>query len=192
MSKKLNKNQKYLFDNIDKNNWREYINIDNLKIARENVGLSTREATKKICGNSLKDLVLMWEKEESYLTWKQLEKMGKEYNVNFWFFLQKETIKKEEDIPSFRSDNQNFDDSHLKKFIHYVRSRQSFLFEAIKNEGIGKNNLVGIGKKYNKDPIKMADFIREKIGYKVQLNKKDDYVFKVYSFFIRREWCFCF
>ena len=40
------------------------INKDNLKIARENMGLDTLSATKKI-SDSQKDLVLEWESGDS-------------------------------------------------------------------------------------------------------------------------------
>lgn len=179
MVKKSNQKQAYLSDDFDKNAWQKYINIGNLKIARENVGWSTIYATNKIFDTpQKKDRVAEWENGESIPTWKQLEKIGKKYDINFWFFLGKEVIAKEKDIPKFRSDNKNLDDLNLKKFIHYVRNRQSFLSEAVKSEGIGNNSLVGSGKRYDNDPVRMAEFIRHKIGYEVQVNKKASDVLK--------------
>lgn len=69
------------------------VNKDNLRIARENMGLDTTTASKKI-SQSKKNLVAEWESGESLPTWSQVAKLAKSYNVPELLFSQAKRFKK--------------------------------------------------------------------------------------------------
>ena len=73
------------------------INRDNLQIARGNIGLTTKDASKKITV-SKKDLVAEWENGDSLPNWTQVDKLAKLYNVSELLFFSKEFIKKHKTI----------------------------------------------------------------------------------------------
>ena len=64
--------------------WQQDINRTSLTIARQNVGLTTAEATKRVITKNPKDIdrVDLWEKAQAYPTYRQLEKLADTYNVN--------------------------------------------------------------------------------------------------------------
>ena len=79
----------------------KFINKENLKIARENIGISSQVASKKISG-SIKDTVTDWENGKSLPTWSQVTKLSKLYNISEFLFFSEELIKKQKSIPDYR------------------------------------------------------------------------------------------
>ncbi|MBP9686452.1 MAG: ImmA/IrrE family metallo-endopeptidase [Candidatus Doudnabacteria bacterium] len=144
------------------------INLDNLKIARENVGLSTLEASKKVT-TSKKDVVAGWESGGSLPTWSQIIKIAKTYNVSELLLLSETKIEKNKIIPDYRVGlNGGGGNEKVKKLINTVITRQRWLAEKYREEGWQKNQLQGSGK-YIDNPAKLAQFIIDKL----ELNLED-------------------
>ncbi len=75
------------------------INLRSLKIARENAGYSTLEATYKVVGkNSKTDRVREWENGEKAPTWKQLKAIAEAYQVNVFVLTNDEELEKNRHI----------------------------------------------------------------------------------------------
>jgi Zn-dependent peptidase ImmA (M78 family)/DNA-binding XRE family transcriptional regulator len=123
----------------------EFINRDNLKIARENSGLDTKGATKKI-SSSKEDIVLSWEKGESLPTWKQAEKLAVEYNISVLLFFSDKPIERHKIIPDYRSGLEGVDDTNVKKLLNVVVTRQKWLEKVAIESSRKKNELQGSGK----------------------------------------------
>ena len=77
------------------------INKENLKIARENIGLTTLSATKKISA-SKKDIVKEWENGESLPTWSQVSKLAQVYNLSELVFFSNKKLDRTKVIPDYR------------------------------------------------------------------------------------------
>ena len=143
----------------------QFVNIENLRIARENVGYSTRSVTDKVCSKGTKtDKILEWEESKSKPTWKQLEKLAKQYEVNKYLLTSSKKIKEKRGIPDFRKLDESSDVNKVKKFLNFLLDRQNFLESVIKDEKSGKNTLVGSGKHYI-NPEKLATYITDTINF---------------------------
>ena len=143
----------------------QFVNIENLRIARENVGYSTRSVTDKVCSKGTKtDKILEWEENKSKPTWKQLEKLAKQYEVNKYLLTSSKKIKEKRRIPDFRKLDESSDVNKVKKFLNFLLDRQNFLESVIKDEKSGKNTLVGSGKHYT-DPERLAAYITDTINF---------------------------
>jgi len=138
------------------------INKDNLRIARENMGLGTLAASEKISASE-KDLIAGWENGESLPSWSQVEKLAKLYNVPELLFFSNEIIQKNKAIPDYRVGINEENDEKVKKLINLVITRQKWLERFLKTEGYSKNRLQGSGKNLN-TPKQLAQFISEKLG----------------------------
>lgn len=138
------------------------VNKDNLRIARENMGLDTTTASKKI-SQSKKNLVAEWESGESLPTWSQVAKLAKSYNVPELLFFSGETIQKNKVIPDYRIGINEKNDEKVKKLINLVIVRQRWLERFLKSEGFSKNQLQGAGKNLN-TPKQLAQFIADRLG----------------------------
>lgn len=136
------------------------INNKNLQIARENVGLDSFSASKKI-SSSKKDIVILWEKGESLPTWSQITKLAKLYNVPELLFFSKDIIEKNKTIPDYRIGTNKSTDK-VKKLINLVITRQKWLERTLSEESYPKNTLQGSGKDI-RSPAQLADFIKEKL-----------------------------
>jgi len=136
------------------------INKDNLRIARENMGLDTLVASKKI-SSSEKDLIAEWERGDSLPTWAQVAKLSALYNVPELLFFSNEIIQKNKIIPDYRVGINQENDEKVKKLINLVVTRQKWLEKFLKDEGFSKNSLQGSGK--NLDAPQLAKFIAEKL-----------------------------
>ncbi|MCY3804581.1 MAG: ImmA/IrrE family metallo-endopeptidase [Candidatus Saccharibacteria bacterium] len=154
--------------------WRQDINFSNLKIARENIDLSTQEATHKINPKTKKDKVALWEagnitdKSPSY---KQLEKLADIYNISPFHLLMKENLEISKTIPAYRSTKIE-EGYYLKRFISLLKTRQNIIRYNMLLDKTSSNNLVGSGRNY-KDAESLAKFIISKIGYRIKdLNNK--------------------
>lgn len=143
----------------------KFINKDNLKIARENMGLVSFVASKKI-SSSKDDLVARWENGESLPTWSQVSKLSKLYNVPELLFFSKETIQKNKIIPDYRIGVSRENDERVKKLINLVITRQKWLEKFLKEDGFSKNKFQGLGKNID-NPKKLAEFIKEKLDINI-------------------------
>ena len=138
------------------------INRDNLRIARENMGLSTTAATKKI-SSSQKDFVAAWESGDSAPSWSQVAKLAKAYSVPELIFFAETKIEKHKLIPDYRVGADNESDEEVKKLVNLVVTRQKWLEKNLREEGWSKNELQGSGKRLS-DPQALAQYISEKLG----------------------------
>lgn len=136
------------------------INQKNLVIARENIGLDTLSASKKISTSKI-DLVFEWESGVSLPTWPQISKLAKIYDISELLFFSKETIKKNKIIPDYRVGQDMGGDDRVKKLINLVIKRQKWLEQKLNVER-KKNILQGSGK-HIQIPKQLAVFIKEKL-----------------------------
>jgi len=139
----------------------EFINKDNLKIARENVGMATLFVSKKL-SKSGNDLVLSWENGESLPTWSQVNKLSKIYDIPELVFFSKDLIKKNKIIPDYRIIQGIEDSERVKKLVNLVIKRQEWLEQRLKDERT-KNTLQGSGK-HLQSPSQLASLIKEKLN----------------------------
>lgn len=146
------------------------INRDNLQIARENIGLTTKDASKKIT-TSRRDIVAEWENGDSLPKWSQVSKLAEKYNVSELLFFSNETIKKNKTIPDYRIGADPKDDEKLQRLINLVVTRQKWLEKYVKEEGFTKNQLQGSGKNLNQ-PKELARLISEKLEISIDDIKK--------------------
>lgn len=145
----------------------KFINKRNLQIARENVGLDTLIASKKISTSKI-DLVSKWENGDSLPTWSQVNKLSKLYGVPELLFFSDESIQKNKIIPDYRVGPEQGDEEKIKKLTNLVIRRQKWLERKLQTEGIPKNNLQGSGKNIQ-SPEALANFIRD--GLDISLNQ---------------------
>lgn len=137
------------------------INLNNLRIARENIGLSSLEASKKVT-TSKKDVVAEWESGDSLPTWPQIIKLAKAYNVSELLLLSETKIERNKAIPDYRVGVRGGANEKINKLINTVITRQKWLEEKFREEGWQKNPLQGVGKSIN-DPAKLAQLIIAKL-----------------------------
>lgn len=139
----------------------KFINKRNLQIARNNMGLSTFDASKKI-SSSKKDIVAEWETGDSLPTWTQVEKLAKIYNISELIFFSNQEIEEYKKIPDYRVGVEKDEDKDVKKLINLVIKRQEWLEKKLKLEGFSKNKIQGSGRGIN-SPAKLAQFIKESL-----------------------------
>ena len=137
------------------------VNRDNLRIARENIGLSTTAATKQISA-SRKDLVAEWEVGTSTPSWSQISKLAKTYNISELLFFSNNAIERHRTVPDFRVSPHEGSDARVQKLVNLVMTRQAWLERRFKEAGYAKNALQGSGKNA-KTPQALARFIAEKL-----------------------------
>jgi Zn-dependent peptidase ImmA (M78 family) len=148
----------------------KFINKDNLRIARENIGLDVLVASKKIT-SSKKNLVYEWENGISLPAWSQVNKLSKLYGIPELLFFSKEIIKKNKSIPDYRVGQSIGNDDKINKLINLVVKRQKWLERELKKEGAQKNSLQGKGR-HIKSPAELAIFIKEKLNIDIGEIKK--------------------
>ncbi|KKR48792.1 MAG: hypothetical protein UT86_C0003G0121 [Candidatus Magasanikbacteria bacterium GW2011_GWC2_40_17] len=135
-----------------------FVNTNNLKIARENVGLDVYRASKNIAGTK-RDMVVLWESGQLLPTWKQLEKAAKVYNTSALLLVSKKNIKENKEIPDFRIGlHDDIEKDEVKKLIDLVLKRQGWLEQVYRKEGKNKNKLIGSGSKIG-NPKELAQHI---------------------------------
>ena len=137
------------------------INVNNLKIARENVGMDSRAASKKITAAD-RDIVAEWEGGKLLPTWAQLSKLAKLYSIPELLFLSKENIQTNKVIPDYRVGGGDEIDGNIKKLINFVIARQRWLEKFLKSEGVAKNSLQGSGRGL-RTPKQLAQLIKLKL-----------------------------
>ncbi|MFA5095700.1 MAG: XRE family transcriptional regulator [Candidatus Paceibacterota bacterium] len=148
----------------------KFINKENLKIARENIGIDSQVASKKI-SESVKDMVAEWEHGESLPTWSQVIKLSKLYNVSEFLFFSNEIIKKQKSIPDYRVGFDKKSNEKVKELINLILTRQKWLEGYVREEGFVKNKLQGSGKDLD-SPKKLAKLITEKLNIDITEFKK--------------------
>lgn len=146
------------------------INTVNLRIARENIGLDTVSASKKITA-SKRDLVAEWELGESLPKWTQVSKLAKVYNVPELLFFSGEVLDRHKTIPDYRIGANPKDDEKVRKLINLVVTRQKQLERYAREDGFAKNRLQGSGKGAG-SPKQLAGLIAEKLQIDVVEIKK--------------------
>ena len=149
--------------------WQQTINQTNLRIARENVGLSSLEATKKVFPKNPKgiDRVDSWEKAQTFPTYIQLEKLAYYYGLNVFQLMIKSNLKPTKKPAYFRTDKSvPVRDYNLYRFIDNLRLKQTVIKQNLKIDKASRHPLVGLGRDYL-DPAKLADLIRHKLGYNI-------------------------
>jgi len=144
----------------------KFVNKINLKIARENMGLDTLNASKMI-STSKNDLILEWENGKSLPTWAQVEKLSKIYNVSELMFFSNQKLDKYKKIPDYRVGVKEGSDKDVWKLINLTIKRQEWLENKLKSEGYSPNNIQGSGKNITQ-PLGLADFIKEKLNIKIE------------------------
>lgn len=138
-----------------------FINKENLRIARENIGLMTRVASDKI-SKSQEDIVFQFENGDNLPTWGQIRQLAKLYNISEILFFSKNTISKYKEIPDYRVGADNSEDTKVKKLVNLVISRQKWLENKLKEDGFKENGLQGSGKNIS-SPSNLAQFIYDKL-----------------------------
>lgn len=146
-----------------------FINEDNLKIARENVGMTTFFVSRKFT-KSGNDVVSLWEDGEVLPTWRQVNKLARIYNVPELVLFSKSLIKKNKIIPDYRVGQGIKDSERVKKLVNLVIRRQEWLERKLKEGGI-KNTLQGSGKRLQ-NPNQLALFIKERLSIDLDEIKK--------------------
>jgi Zn-dependent peptidase ImmA (M78 family) len=146
-----------------------FINVNNLKIARENVGMTTFFVSRKF-NKSDKDVVLSWENGELLPTWCQVDVLARAYNVPELIFFSNKTINKNKVIPDYRIIKNIEDSEKVKKLVNFVIRRQEWLERILKKDGV-KNKLQGSGKDV-KTPGKLAELIKNKLDINLDDIKK--------------------
>lgn len=137
------------------------INTANLRVARENIGLDTKVASRKIT-TSKQDFIAEWENGNSLPTWSQVDKLAKLYNVPELLFFSNETLAKHKAIPDYRIGADPKDDEKIQKLINLVVTRQKWLERYVKEDGFTKNQLQGSGKGLS-SPRQLANLIADKL-----------------------------
>jgi Zn-dependent peptidase ImmA (M78 family) len=146
----------------------KFINKTNLQIARENIGLSSLVASKKITSSKKdRDIISEWERGDSLPTWSQVSKLSKLYNIPEVLFFSKDVLPKNKAIPDYRVGVKNNGEERIQKLINFVISRQRWLEKKLKEEGGPKNKLQGSGKSYQ-SPEELATFIAQKLKIDIQ------------------------
>lgn len=144
----------------------EFINKYNLRTARENMGLDLVDASRKV-SHSKKNVVAQWESGESLPSWSQVLKLAKVYNVPELAFFSNDKIERNKQIPDYRINIDPINNEKVNKLINIVISRQKWLEKKLRDEGYGKNKLLGLGNKIS-DPKLLAQLISSKLKIEVQ------------------------
>ena len=121
------------------------INKENLKIARNNIGLISLSASKKILGSS-RGLIAEWENGEFLPTWTQVVKLSKLYNISELLFFSRELINVQESVPDYRIGSESRNEEKVRKMINLVMVRQNWLERHVKDGWPNENYLQGSGR----------------------------------------------
>ena len=147
------------------------LNLRSLRIARENAGYSTAQATKKIISaTSKRDRVQEWEEGKNFPTYKQLDKLADAYEVNVYLLSLTETMPKNREIKDYRRTMFGVPQLNEKKFINMLLQRQEFISYMMQEENLVKNDLVNTISK-DTESEDAAKHIRKTLGYKYEPRK---------------------
>lgn len=164
---------------MNETTWQQSINRASLVAARQNVSLTTTEATAKILASNPKniDRVGLWEAGQASPTYRQLEKLAQVYSVNPLQLLLDDSLKVIKPPVAFRSNQTKTNGYNLSRFISVLRLRQAVVRDNLRRNGVAKHPLVGSGKQY-KNPEDLADFIRQKVNYDIKQKPPSQEVLK--------------
>ncbi len=137
------------------------LNRENLRIARENKGLSTILASKYIT-TSGKDIVALYEGGELEPKLLHLKKLAKRYGISELLFFSDNKLRKNDIIPDYRVGQNSKNDAKLYEIIYLFSKRQKWLEQEFKDKGFQRNKLQGSGVKYS-NPNDLAHFIKEEL-----------------------------
>lgn len=145
------------------------INTKNLRIARENVRMTTQYVSGRISSVD-RDVVADWEAGEALPTWSQVSKLAKMYDVSEFSLLSEEALLKNKEIPDFRTGRSSSERSEvgINKLINLVLTRQRWLRDTLEGASLKKNTVQGSGKNIEK-PGALADFIAKTL--EIDLNE---------------------
>jgi len=145
------------------------INTKNLRIARENVRLTTQYVSGRISSVD-RDVVADWEAGEALPTWSQLSKLAKAYDVSEFSLLADEALPKNKAIPDFRTARSSIERSEvgINKLINLVLARQRWLEDTLTDADLKKNVVQGSGKNIVHSAA-LADFIAKTLD--IDLNE---------------------
>ena len=145
-----------------------FVNKENLIIARENVGMYSAFVSRKF-NKSGKDVVLSWENGDDLPTWRQVNVLAKTYGVPELLFFSQNPIKRNKTIPDYRVAEDVDDSERVKKLVYFVIRRQEWLEQKLREDG-SKNTLQGSGNGLN--PSQLASFMIEKLNIDLEEIKK--------------------
>ena len=144
----------------------KFINQNNLRTARENMGFQTWQISKSLTSIG-KDVVLVWETGDDLPTWAQIKTLAKKYNIPELAFFSNENIQKNKIIPDFRVGIKDEETDDVKKLINLVLKRQKWLEDTLKAEKQPHNKLLGSGKS-TQSPLDLANFILKSLGINLE------------------------
>lgn len=148
------------------------IEKENLRIARENMGLDTEAVSKRISkSKKITDIVGSFESGEVLPSWSQVSQLGKIYGVSPILFFQKGGISRNKQIPDYRVGASAEGNLGVNKLINLVISRQRWLEVRLKADGVKENRLQGVGQNIQ-TPRELARLIRERLGVDLEIIKK--------------------
>ena len=139
----------------------DLLNRGNLKTARLNAGLLTMDVSRKISTKE-EDVVFLWENGDDLPTFKQVEKIATMYQVSVSVMFSAKDIKQREKLPDYRTGDKKKGVDKINKLINLVSNRQSWIESRLKQDGVGRNKLIGLGKSITK-PEELADLIVKKL-----------------------------
>ena len=139
-----------------------FIDTQNLQIARENMGLDTITTSKKIT-KSQDDVVKKFESGEKLPTWSQVERLAEVYNISPILLFSGTKITRNKEIPDYRVGASAKSIIAVHKLVNLVITRQKWLESRLKTEGTKENFLQGSGRDMA-TPKELANFIKKKLG----------------------------
>ncbi len=185
-----------------------YVNKDNLRIARENIGYSIDDVAKKISPKNLekeKKRIKSFEEGAALPTFSQLKRIAQEYNISYLLLLSKNKIQKRSDKETPK-DFRKIEDKNnpvLKKMIAEMLVKQKNVERILKDENLKldiiseKSGKIDIPEEMarlmiNKLDLNMEEFRRQRdcdSAFKYLVNKiekKNIFIFKTYSYQVQQ------
>jgi Zn-dependent peptidase ImmA (M78 family) len=142
------------------------INLANLKIARENKGLST-VLVSKLLTTTENDIVSLYESGKLEPKFTHLKKLAKKYGISELLFFTKEQLQRIKTVPDYRVGQNKENDVKIYDLVYLFNKRQKWLENELRNDKLSKNLLQGAGRKYA-NPEELAHFIKESLEIKLE------------------------
>lgn len=147
-----------------------YVNVDNLKTARENSGFSTLFISEKYFRKKV-DVVLGWESGADRPTLAQVKQLAEIYDVPWILFLSKKKVEKnflKDKIKDFRSKKiPQESNPDLQKLINIVINRQQNIERIYEREGWLVKSVLGSGAGLA-TPKQLAGHIVNSLGISIE------------------------
>lgn len=147
----------------------QFVNKENLRIARENTGLASIDASKRISTSKL-NLVGAFESGEKKPTWAQVNRLAKLYDISPILLLSDGRITKNKEIPDYRVGADPKSVIAVNKLVNFVISRQRWLENKLKSDGVKENPLQGKGKNISA-PKALAELIKNDLQIDLEFIK---------------------